>query len=186
MVTATERGREVRERMLRAASELIVERGWTATTTRVVAERAGVAPGLVHYHFRSVQALLTEAALDTARALTAQVTPLLAGTRSAADAVDRLFRALDPHTGTDPASVLLVEAYLAATRDEQLRQQLAEVIRDFRRDLADRLAAHGVPGPETTAAVVAAAVDGVMLHRALLGPERGDTTTVLRRLVRSR
>ncbi|MBG0564563.1 TetR/AcrR family transcriptional regulator [Actinoplanes aureus] len=184
MVTTAERGREVRARLLRAATELIVERGWTATTTRVVADRAGVAPGLVHYHFASVQALLREAALDTARGLTAQIGPMLAGTRSAGDTVDLLFRALDGYSGTDPASVLLVEAYLAATRDDQLREALAGVITDFRRELAERLADHGVPGPETTAAVVAAAVDGVMLHRSLLGPERGDTTAVLRRLVR--
>ena len=184
MVTAADRGREMRARLLRAATELIVERGWTATTTRVVAERAGVTPGLVHYHFPSVQALLREAALGVARELTAQLAPVLAGTRSAGQAVDLLFGSLDGHSGTDPASVLLFEAYLAATRDAELRRSLAGVLTEFRRELAERFTDHGVPGPETTAAVVAAAVDGVMLHRALLGPERGDTTTVLRRLVR--
>ncbi|MEU4428914.1 TetR family transcriptional regulator [Actinoplanes sp. NPDC024001] len=186
MVTAAERGREMRGRLVRAATELIAERGWTATTTRVVAERAGVAPSLVHYHFPSVQALLAEAALATARDLTAQVAPLLAGARSAGAAVDLLFGALDAHSGTDPASVLLVEAYLAATRDDRLRQALAEVITEFRQELAGHFAAHRVPDPEATAAVVAAAVDGVLLHRSMLGPERGDTGAVLRRLVARR
>lgn len=38
------RGQEVRQRLLRAAIELIGERGWSAVSTRVLAERAGVTP----------------------------------------------------------------------------------------------------------------------------------------------
>lgn len=50
---AAARGREVPQRLLAAAAELIPERGWTAVSTRVLAERAGVTPSVVHYHFSS-------------------------------------------------------------------------------------------------------------------------------------
>lgn len=180
---AAERGREVRRRLVVAAAEVIAERGWTAATTRTVADRAGVAPGLVHYHFPSIQALLTDAALASAREVTTRLGPLLAGARDAGEALALLLGALDETSGTDPASVLLVEAYLQATRDPELRRRLGEVIAEFRAELAGSLAAHGVVDPATTAAVLAAAVDGVLLHRSVLGPPEGDVTAVLRRLL---
>ncbi|MFD1052553.1 helix-turn-helix domain-containing protein, partial [Kibdelosporangium lantanae] len=37
-------GEEVRQRLLAAAVQLIPERGWSAVSTRVLAERAGVTP----------------------------------------------------------------------------------------------------------------------------------------------
>ncbi|TDB72302.1 TetR family transcriptional regulator [Micromonospora sp. KC723] len=174
----------MRQRLLRAAAELIVERGWTAVTTRVLAQRAGVAPGLVHYHFTSVQALLVEAAVEVARSVAAQTAPVLAGADSADEALTTLLGMFDTADGTDPTSVLFVEAYLAATRDERLRQALGEMLGQFRRQLADCLATHAVADPDATAAVLAAAIDGVLLHRALAaGPHGGALAAVLRRLV---
>jgi hypothetical protein len=49
----------------------------------------------------------------------------------------------------------------------ELRDQLAELVTEFTGEMARWLGAHGVPDPEATAAVLAAAVDGVMLHRTL-------------------
>jgi AcrR family transcriptional regulator len=184
IVTAAERGREVRQRLLQAAAELIAERGWTAVSTRMLAERAGVAPGVVHYHFSSMQAVLIEAALTATRSLAAQMGPLLAAAGSAEEVLTVLFGMLDAYTGTDPMSVLFVEAYLAATRDEQLRQALGAVIGAFRQQLGDFLDAHGVPDPQATALVLGAAIDGVLLHRALLpGPGGAEVAAVLRRLL---
>ncbi len=184
MVTAAERGREVRQRLLQAAAELIAERGWTAVSTRMLAERAGVAPGVVHYHFSSMQAVLVEAAVAATRSLAAQMGPVLAAAGSAEEVLTVLFGMLDAYTGTDPMSVLFVEAYLAATRDERLRQALGAVIGEFRQQLGDFLDAYGVPDPQATALVLAAAIDGVLLHRALLpGPGGAEVAAVLRRLV---
>jgi AcrR family transcriptional regulator len=182
--TAVERGREARQRLLRAATELITERGWTAVTTRLLAERAGVATGVVHYHFPSVQALLVEAALGVVRGLVNAIGPELADSRDADQTLTLLLGSLDDYNGTDPVSLLFVETYLAATRDETLRQALGEILAEFRRQLAEQLSVHAVPDPEATAAVLAAAIDGVLLHRALRpGPARADVTAVLRRLV---
>ena len=165
--TAAERGVQVRRRLLDAAVALIVERGWTAVSTRIVAERAGVAPGLVHYHFSSVQALLSEAAVGAMREVGATLEPALAAASTPVEAMTGLASALDPYTGDDPMSVLFTEAYLAATRDDALRAAVTEVITDFRARLADWLGTHGVEAPEATAAVVGAAIDGLVLQRAL-------------------
>jgi AcrR family transcriptional regulator len=165
--TAVDRGHEMRQRLVRAAAGLIAEKGWSAVSTRMVAQRAGVAAGLVHYHFASVQALLAESAIGVIRALVAELAPLLAQARTPAEAVGLLLGSLEDFDGRDPTSLLFAETYLAATRDESLRRALGEVIRDFRSGLARRLADFGVPDADATAAVLAAAVDGVILHRAL-------------------
>ncbi|RNL85287.1 TetR/AcrR family transcriptional regulator [Halostreptopolyspora alba] len=183
-ITSAERGREVRQRLVRAATELIVERGWTGVSTRLVAERAGVTAGLVHYHFASLRSLLTDAALTAIREAIASVEPLLERARTPEEVLDRLLASLAGYTGGDATSVLFTETYLAATRDIEVRRAVADVLADFRRPLARRLDEHGVATPDATAAVVAAAVDGVMLHRALDPSVTAESVApVLRRIL---
>jgi AcrR family transcriptional regulator len=54
------RGAETRLRILDAAREALVERGYAGTSTRAVAERAGVPLSLVHYHFGDKRSLLVD------------------------------------------------------------------------------------------------------------------------------
>lgn len=183
MPTSAERGHEVRRRLLGAATELIAERGWAAVSTRGVAERAGVGAGVVHYHFASVQALLTEAAVGLMREVAGSVGPLLAAANTPAEAVKLLVSSLDEHTGSD---VLFIETYLAAARDPRLREAIAEVIAEFRDQVAAWLGERGVPAPEATAAVLAATIDGLALQRALDPGLTAETVTpVLERLLGS-
>jgi AcrR family transcriptional regulator len=182
-VTAAERGRDVRRRLVHAARELVPERGWAAVSTRVVAERAGVAPGLVHYHFASLQALLTEAAVGAMRDAVGAATPLLERARTPGELVALLVAEVDRYTGADPASLLATETYLAATRDAALHRELAEVLEGFRSRIAAWLQDHGVGEPDATAAVLAAAIDGVLLHRALAPQPAGAIGPVLQRIV---
>src|SRR3974377_2516565 len=57
----SEREIERREQMLRAALEVIVERGSADTRIADVAERTGTSPALVIYYFKTRDQLLTEA-----------------------------------------------------------------------------------------------------------------------------
>ncbi len=181
---AAERGREVRQRLLTAAAELIPERGWTAVSTRVLAERAGVTPSVVHYHFPSLPALLNEAVVGLMRQVLAELDAVLDTARTPAEAVDAMLASVEQYTGDDPMSLLSIEAYLAATRDEQLREQIAGVVEDFRQRLGRWLGERGMVAPDETAAVLAAAIDGLLLHRGLgAGPDPEPVATVLRRLV---
>jgi AcrR family transcriptional regulator len=51
--------RGARDRILAAAEELFADRGFGATPTSQIAERAGVPKGLVHYYFKRKPDLLT-------------------------------------------------------------------------------------------------------------------------------
>lgn len=69
-------GRSTRALLLAAAGDLLREEGYAATSTRAVAERAGLQLSLVHYHFGSKRGLLlavledlTESLLDRQRAM---------------------------------------------------------------------------------------------------------------------
>jgi AcrR family transcriptional regulator len=168
--TGVECGREVRQRLLSTAVELIPELGWNAVSTRILAQRARVGPGLVHYHFESLQALLREASLDSMSEALQGVAMIFAQAETLQAGFDMLVGALDAYTGTDRASLLFVEVYLASRRDLRLAQEVATVVVDFRRRFAAWVAARGQPDPAPTAAVLAAALDGVLLHRAI-GPD---------------
>jgi AcrR family transcriptional regulator len=54
------KGQATRRRILDAARDVLLERGHAGTSTRAVADRAGVRLSLVHYHFGSRQGLLAE------------------------------------------------------------------------------------------------------------------------------
>ncbi|MDN3239676.1 TetR/AcrR family transcriptional regulator [Glycomyces tritici] len=165
--TNAERGRDVRARLLAAAQELIAELGWNGVSTRVLAERAGVHSGLVHYHFASLQALLRQAAVEAMRPLVDGTAALLAQSPSPADAVESLLAEIDRYTGTDPASLVFIEAYLAATRDPDLRDQMSGLVTGLRATLAEALTRAGHQAPEAAAITVMAVVDGFLLHKGL-------------------
>jgi AcrR family transcriptional regulator len=61
--------RETRERLARAALELFTTRGFHATTTPLIAARAGVAEGTIYRHFPSKDDLLNEVFRASVRAL---------------------------------------------------------------------------------------------------------------------
>lgn len=181
---SADRGREVRQRLLEAAAELIAERGWGGVSTRLVAERAGVGAGLVHYHFASVQVLLSAAAVGVMREVGASLEPLLERADTPAEALELLVSSLEGYTGDDAVSVVFIETYLAATRDPGLRDEVAGVMAEFAARLGDWLAARGVAEPATTAAVVGSAIDGLMMQRALQpGLTARTVLPVLARLV---
>lgn len=184
MAPTAEQGRIVAGRLMAAAAELIAERGWGAVSTRTVAERAGVSSSVVHYHFPSVQALLRQASLAGMRTSVEQVGMVLSSTATAAATLEAMLAAIGAFTGTDPASRLAMEAYLAASRDEELRDGITQVLDDFKAQLAQRFRIQQVADPDATAAVVAATLDGLLLHRglgAVADPEAA--ATVLHRLI---
>lgn len=118
------------------------------------------------------------------RDLLSGVDELFGRAKTAAQAVDTLLAALEEYSGRDPASMVFTEAYLAATRDDELRRAMTAIVVDFRQRFADALAGWRVPDPAGTAAVVAASIDGLLLHRGL-DPDLTATAIgpVLRRLL---
>lgn len=181
---AAVRGREMRERLRQAAVELIPERGWSAVSTRVLAERAGVTASVVHYHYSSLGSLLIEAVTQAIEAATQSMAAALDGIDTPEEAVDALLATADDYTADNPAMLLFTEAALAATRDEKLREAVSESLDGFITRLGDWFADRDVPEPHDTAAAVMATVDGRVIHRALtVNRTREPVDTVVRRLV---
>ncbi|MFI5660902.1 TetR/AcrR family transcriptional regulator [Streptomyces sp. NPDC051684] len=180
--TSQEAGRETRARLLRAAAELIVEDGWGAVSTRRVADRAKVRPALVHYHFRSVDNLLIEAALG---ALREEVGALLAGIQEGVDggvSLEFFLAEVARYAAGGENTTLFSETLLAATRHERLRAELGEILGECRSALTRWVARqNGTGDAEATAVLLLAVLDGLVLHRIidpglgavpLLGPMR--------------
>lgn len=167
---AAARGHRTRARLLEAAVQLIVEEGWGAVTTRKMAERAGVRPGVVHYHFDTVADLLAEAAIDATRREFSGVLDLMREAEDASAGLDALVAAVTAYSTDDPVTVLIIETMLAATRDERLRTELSGLLAEMRAPVAEWLRGQdGIEDPEVTAAVLVGALDGLVLH-CLLDP----------------
>lgn len=182
--TSTEQGRTSRAKLLNAAVELISEVGWNAVTTRLTASRAGVRPGLVHYHFDSLDSLVRTAVTsvvhdaldDPLRAMTAVEDPA-EGVLAALDSMESL-------RGGDPAPVLMAEAYLAATRDPELHSTVYRALSETRDAVTAWLGRLGTPQPEAAAELVCALLDGFVMHRAMgLAPDPQAYRQPLRRLL---
>jgi hypothetical protein len=128
---------------------------------------------------------MRQAVVTAMRPVLSAIPPVLSAAESADAALDEMLASLDDHSGTDPTSLLFAEAYLAATRDGEPRAELSRLLDEFRGVLACWLAAQGTKAPADTAAVLTAAVDGVLLHHALHpGLTSVAVTPVLRRLLR--
>jgi AcrR family transcriptional regulator len=165
-----------RERLTRAAAELIAELGWGRVTTRAVAERAGVAHCAVSYLFRGKQELLIESCL----AAFAEAVPFeeYAAQASVGDLVDLIDSQVDQGLKTDAVlGRLMFEAIREAERDEALRARLGAMITEYRKVLVavvqaeqERGAIPATLSAEGIATLVTAVGDGLFLH-ALLDPD---------------
>ncbi|WP_280445303.1 TetR/AcrR family transcriptional regulator [Nocardia brasiliensis] len=166
MVTAAEQGQETRAKLMTAAVELIAEHGWGAVTTRMVAERAAVRPGLVHYHFRSLTDLLIDASLQLART---QYDTVMAGVLAMPGiaAMTQMLSVIGSYTVADQSTVAMSEMMLAATRLPRLRAGIGALLAEARAATTASFAREGTADPEATAAIVLALVDGLILHRMI-------------------
>jgi AcrR family transcriptional regulator len=165
-------GPSTRDRILRATIDLMADVGIDRVRTRSVAERAGVNPALVHYHFGSMRTLVLEAAED---ALVRELGPSIDALRSGdtiADSVRAILRWIDRRGDRTPGSTILAEAMVKATRDAAFRRWARRASRRFRSLILERLEAARDAGElnphldlEISAVLLAAALDGLLFHR---------------------
>jgi TetR/AcrR family transcriptional regulator, regulator of biofilm formation and stress response len=164
--------RRTRERLLHATVALMAEIGFDRVRTRSIAERAGVNPALVHYHFGSVASLVMEAAQD---ALLRTLGPSLEALQSGATiqaSIRAILRWVERHGEDAPGSTILAEAMVKATRNAAFRRWATKASRRFRQVILDRLRAARDAGEldpaidlPAAAIVLAAALDGLLFHR---------------------
>jgi AcrR family transcriptional regulator len=130
------RGDATQESILGAARESLRERGYSGTSIRAVAERAGVQLSLVHYHFGSKQAMLVavlehenEQLLERQQALFAGPGPLSVKWRAAC-------RFLEDDLESGYVRILW-ELWAAGLADEQLAARWREATAGWRRLIAE-------------------------------------------------
>jgi AcrR family transcriptional regulator len=139
------RGDATKESILEAARECLREYGYSGTSIRAVAERAGVQLSLVHYHFGSKQAVLVavlehenEKLLERQQALFAGSDPLSAKWRAAC-------RFLEDDLESGYVRILW-ELWAAGLADDELagrwrdatagwRRLMAEVVEEWSREV---------------------------------------------------
>ena len=102
-------GEGTRQKLLRAALELFTGEGFLASTTPIIAERAGVAEGTIYRHFSSKEHLLNEVFRGTQRWATGVVKELDADrTLKAPERLSRIARRFVETAERDPAGARML------------------------------------------------------------------------------
>ena len=166
--TNVPRGEARRDAIVRAALELIGEKGLDAVTHRAVADRAGVPLSATTYWFASKDAILQEALLLAAREEVERLERVvleLAGkeldvSRWAGAVAAELAAELEEDPGRQ---VAFTELVLEGTRRPWLREEVARWEEAFLRLAELGLRATGSPEPVTDARLVVATVTGLMI-----------------------
>ena len=169
---------EKAQRIVSAMRDSVGLRGAAASTFDHVAQEAGVSRGLLHYYFGSKERLLVEVVRHDCdmrmRALEESL--------SAADSIDAivavLVRHLEDFVEQDPGAYALIFELFSASRDNQeLRDEMAELYRKLREQVAAALRSREADGvvrlrgdADGVASVLLALGDGVALQ-LLADPE---------------
>ena len=163
-----------RERLLRAAADVFGARGYEGTRVSDIAEAAGLSNGAMYAYFASKADLLVGAVRAHGRRL---VTDLIAAdpSRSIADVLLETGRSL--RRRPEPEGYLVIEALVAARRDEAL----AGSVRPYIRERADWLAAlvqeaqaRGELDPAVSPQAVAHFCVALAMGSALVPPDLHD------------
>ncbi|WP_407685976.1 TetR/AcrR family transcriptional regulator [Mycobacterium sp. HUMS_1102779] len=166
-----------RDLLIEATSQIMVEEGYAAATSRRVAARAGVRPALVHYHFPSMDELLLAVFRRGAAAYLERQQRALAAERPLHALWDTL---------TEPKDTrLLLEFMGLANHRKEIRTEIAAWSERWRETQTAALDAivreHGLdPGefPPAGLAVVIAAVGRTLILEQGLGSSAGHREAV--------
>jgi len=181
-------GETTRRRLLAAAASLIVERGWSAVTTRAVAERAGVNQALVHYHFGSIDNLRRESVMARLMPELEGLVQELLDDRPLPESIHRVMQRIDRFDTQTELGVLMAEALLQATRDPAVTEAMAGVMGSWNEMLDPRLSVAQERGvvrddipAERLTPVLASFLDGFLIQR--MADPGLDATTIADTLV---
>ncbi len=135
------RSEAMRARLIVAARQSLLDRGYARTTAVEVCARAGVTRGALFHHFPSLSSLFAVMLDEIYATMSAQAAE--ARERNPQDAMSAFIDALWASFGHADFKIV-IEVWLAARNDPDLREELAPVIQRFSRlaspELNDRLA----------------------------------------------
>ena len=121
-----ERTARTRAAVLEATIELLVQRGYAGTSTRLAAEKAGVSLGALQHHFRTKAELTVDAMRFVTDRLADEFVSAIPGD---GDEIERVSLALDRLLVVfrGPTFAAALELHLAARTDESLREPIRQL-----------------------------------------------------------
>ena len=126
MAATTSSGRwQAREKILKAAVLTLATQGFSRATARAVATAGGFAPGVIYYHFESLDDLFVAAARYSSAERLARYRERTAGVSSAAGLIDRL-RELHEEDRSSGHVAAVQELVAAAASSPGLAEQVRE------------------------------------------------------------
>lgn len=136
-VPQEERTRAMRQRLLEATVDLLVERGWSGTTTTLVSQRAGVSRGAQLHHFPTKDDLVLAAVEHLSevrgRELAEAATRLPSGRRRTRAVLEMLAEHF-----TSPVFTAALELWVAARTDPNLMAAVAPLEQRIGREIHRR------------------------------------------------
>jgi AcrR family transcriptional regulator len=169
---STEDGRHSRDRVLKAALDLIIEVGVDQVRLAEIARRAGMSSGQVMYYFTSKEHILLETLAFQEYQDTMRRQAALATVTGAWRQLERFIELYLPGTPPDPSWILWMEAWARAPHNKQVSRFLEELLNPWRDDLAALVArgvAEGAFAPPDAASDFTrrfiAVLDGLALQR---------------------
>ena len=169
-----------REQMLRAAVEVIGERGFPDTRISDVGRRVGASSALVIYYFGTKDRLLTEALRYSEDLFYTEVAQRLAAIDGAKDKLEALVRVScnnEPMGGLPGSWVLWLDLWAQAIRHPEVSRDREELDQRWRNQIADIVRAGQGSGEfddvdaDDFALLFSSLLDGLVVQVAL-----GDTT----------
>jgi len=171
-----ERGKDRQERIVRAAAQVIAERGLAQVRVSDVADRAGISTGHVTYYFPTKAALLTAAIRDSEEQLIAEVERSVLRVQDPWRRLDRLVELSASSGPGDQGWVLWFQVWHEASLDPEVAAVQDALDGRWREVLADVLrygverGAFDVVDAAATARILSAVVDGLSIQATLGAP----------------
>jgi AcrR family transcriptional regulator len=133
---------EKAKRIVRAMRTSVGRRGAAASTFDHVAQEAGVSRGLLHYYFGTKERLLVEVVRHDSDVRMGHLEESLTAAESVDAIVEALVTQLKDYVEEDPSTHALIhELFSVSRRNDEVREELAQLYRRVRGQVAEILRA---------------------------------------------
>jgi AcrR family transcriptional regulator len=120
--TQADRSAATKSALADAAIDVLIEKGWAATTVIEVCSRVGVTRGAFHHHYDSLPELLA----DALRRLYAETVQVKREVTGVAGLIEVTWKAVG-----NPRFKAVIEAWLAMANDPSLQVEIGPVVAEF-------------------------------------------------------